>query len=168
VVDRAVQARAPHSATEAPTLPGRIELRVTMPDQLPTTIGEFEPAHDVGLRGPGAPPTGGTISDLAYVSDGVIDAAAADRAPRLLSGAPAPVYPASLRARGVEGRVAVRFVVDTTGRVEPASVTIVESPDELFTAAVRATLPSLRLMPGEAGGRRVRTLVQMPFSFLIR
>jgi periplasmic protein TonB len=76
-----------------------------------------------------------------------------------------PQYPERLRAAGVTGRVVVRLVVDTLGRVEPASVAIRESAHDLFAQAVRAVIPSLRFVPAEAGGRRVRMLVDLPFEF---
>lgn len=82
-----------------------------------------------------------------------------------LVGPPRPRYPERLRAAGVTGRVVARFVVDTLGRVEPASIVIRESSHDLFVEAVRATLPALTFVPAEAGGRRVRMLVELPFEF---
>ena len=82
----------------------------------------------------------------------------------LLRGA-TPRYPAMLRDAGTEGRVTLRFVVDTSGRVESASVRVVASTDELFATAARATLPTLRFSPARAGGRPVRQLVELPFEF---
>lgn len=76
-----------------------------------------------------------------------------------------PGYPEMLRAAGVEGRVVVRFVVDTTGRVEPGSIAIVESAHALFERSVREVLPRLRFAPAEAAGHHVRQLVEMPFQF---
>ena len=61
----------------------------------------------------------------------------------------------------------VRFVVDTTGRVERGSVQVVSSSNELFTASVRSALPSLRFRPASAGGRLVRQLVELPFEFAL-
>jgi protein TonB len=78
-----------------------------------------------------------------------------------------PRYPDRLRTAGVNGRVRIRFVVDTTGRVDPTSVQILESTHELFTTAVRDILPSLRFKPSEANGQRVRSLAEMPFEFQI-
>lgn len=76
-----------------------------------------------------------------------------------------PAYPEMLRAAGIEGRVVVRFVVDTTGRVEPGSVTTIEATHPRFEQSVRAVLPHLRFAPAEVGGRHVRQLVEMPFQF---
>ncbi len=82
--------------------------------------------------------------------------------------APEPRYPDRLREAGVSGRVVVRFVIDTTGRIEPASVAIVESTHELFERAVRDVLPRMRFHPASVGARRVRMLVEMPFEFRVR
>ena len=85
-----------------------------------------------------------------------------------LVGAPArPRYPESLRAAGLGGRVLVQFTVDTTGRVDPQAVRVLESTHELFARAVLEVLPRYRFVPAEAGGRRVRMLAQMPFEFAI-
>lgn len=78
-----------------------------------------------------------------------------------------PRYPENLRTAGIDGRVLVRFAVDTLGRIDPASVEIVSSTHELFTNAVRQVLGSFRFKPAESGGRRIRALAEMPFEFSI-
>jgi periplasmic protein TonB len=78
---------------------------------------------------------------------------------------PRPRYPEQLRAAGVSGRVVVRFVVDTLGRVEPASIVVRESGHDLFEQSVRAVLPALRFVAAEVEGRKVRMLVELPFEF---
>jgi protein TonB len=90
--------------------------------------------------------------------------ATVDRPAALLSP-PRPRYPETLRAAGVTGRVVVRLVVDTLGRVELASISVRASSHDLFTDAVRAVLPALRFSSAEAGGRKVRMLVDLPFEF---
>jgi periplasmic protein TonB len=90
--------------------------------------------------------------------------ATVDRAAVIVS-TPRPRYPEQLRAAGVTGRVLVRLVVDTLGRVEPASVVLRESSHDLFARAVLVTLSGLRFIPAESGGRRVRMLVDLPFEF---
>ena len=85
-----------------------------------------------------------------------------------LVGAPArPRYPESLRAVGLGGRVLVQFTVDTTGRVDPQAVRVLESTHELFSRAVLEVLPRYRFVPAEVDGRRVRMVAQMPFEFTI-
>src|SRR5262245_45151675 len=78
-----------------------------------------------------------------------------------------PRYPERLRIAGVNGRVLIRFVVDTTGRVDVAAVQILESTHDLFITAVRDILPALRFKPSEANGQRVRSLAEMAFEFQI-
>ena len=128
--------------------PGRLLAGDTMPFGLPRAPigGEL-----VGPVGGDQPATAATV-----------DKAAAMLAP------PRPRYPDQLRAAGVTGRVVVRLVVDTAGRVEPATVVILEATHDLFARAVRAALPSLRFAPAEAGGRKVRMLVDLPFEFRLR
>jgi periplasmic protein TonB len=78
-----------------------------------------------------------------------------------------PRYPESLRAAGIDGRVLVRFTVDTTGAVDMKSLTILSSTHDLFTRSVRDVLPSFRFKPAELRGKRVPSLAEMPFEFSI-
>jgi protein TonB len=70
-----------------------------------------------------------------------------------------------LRQAGVEGEVLAQFVVDTSGRAEAGSLKILKSSHDLFAQAVKNALPQMRFIPAEVGGRRVKQLVQQPFSF---
>jgi protein TonB len=114
-----------------------------------------------GIPEPGFPGAGG------LGTDGIIDAPLADRSPRMTGRPIVPRYPASLRGAGIEGRVVLQFVIDTLGRAEAEGVQVLESTHALFTEAVREVLPRVRFSPGEAGGRKVRTRVMMPFAFTI-
>ena len=78
-----------------------------------------------------------------------------------------PRYPAALRQSGIDGRVLVRFVVDTAGRIDMASVQVLQSTHELFTRAVRDALAGFRFRPAEQGRHRVPALAEMPFEFRI-
>ena len=82
-------------------------------------------------------------------------------------GSPSPRYPEMLKAGGIEGEVLAQFVVDTTGRAEAGTFKVLKSSHELFTVAVRNALPSMRFLPAEVGGRKVKQLVQQPFTFAI-
>jgi periplasmic protein TonB len=79
-----------------------------------------------------------------------------------------PRYPESLSRAGIEGTVVARFVVDTSGRVERGSIEIARADHPLFDQSVREALNRMRFAPAEAGGRRVRQLVEQPFSFALR
>lgn len=77
----------------------------------------------------------------------------------------APVYPPDLEARGVEGHVIVRFVVDSTGLVDLASVMTVEATSPEFDRAVRAAMPRMKFRPAKVGERPVRQLAEQLFRF---
>jgi protein TonB len=79
-----------------------------------------------------------------------------------------PRYPESLKSVGVEGVVAMRFIVGADGRVEPGSISVIDSPNKLFSDAVRASLLNSRYRPAEAGGHAVRQLVEQSFTFRIQ
>jgi TonB family protein len=70
-----------------------------------------------------------------------------------------------LRAMGIQGAVEMEFVVDTTGRVDPATLRVISSPDDRFTTAVRSALGNARFVPGRYNGHAVRTLVRRTFEF---
>jgi protein TonB len=78
-----------------------------------------------------------------------------------------PRYPEPLRQAGIEGRVLVRFVVDTVGRIDPASVQILSSTHDQFTRAVRDALSGFRFRPAESNGKRIPALAEMPFEFKV-
>jgi periplasmic protein TonB len=137
------------------------------PNPVPVPLADVDPrellgADTIGLGLPTGPIGGGVLGRI--VSDQPATLATVDRVAAMVAP-PRPRYPDRLRAAGVTGRVVVRLVVDTLGRVEPASVVVRESSHELFAQAVRAVLASLRFSPAEVGGRKVRMLVDLPFEF---
>ena len=82
-------------------------------------------------------------------------------------GSAQPRYPDMLRLAGVEGEVLAQFVVDTTGKAEPNSLKILKSSHDLFIQSVKNALPQMKFIPAEVGGRKVKQLVQQPFTFSI-
>src|SRR5690349_16755597 len=82
-------------------------------------------------------------------------------------GSAQPRYPDMLRQAGVEGEVLAQFVVDTTGKAEPNSLKILKSSHDLFIQSVKNALPQMKFIPAEVGGRKVKQLVQQPFTFSI-
>lgn len=85
---------------------------------------------------------------------------------RLISRPTQPRFPESLRGRKVEGDVAVRFIVDAMGRPDLSTVTVVRTPHELMTDAVRLVLPSMRFAPARSSeGRAERDEVEVSFQF---
>src|SRR5437762_6826392 len=84
--------------------------------------------------------------------------------PVVVSG-PRLQYPNLLRQAGIEGRVIVRAVIDTTGRAEPASVQVVESTHPGFNQAARDFVLHARFSHGRLHGRAVRVLITFPVNF---
>ena len=110
------------------------------------------PATGTGGPGDGSPFTGMTV----------------DRQAQLLRGSATPRYPDPLRRDRIEGAVRTMYVVDTLGRVELASFQVLDSSHPLFERAVRDALAAMRFAPAEAGGQRVRQLVEQSFVFALR
>src|SRR5947207_15816575 len=97
-------------------------------------------------------------------SDGVLTDSVVDERPVFLSGPPLQ-YPNLLRQAGIQGRVLVRAIIDTTGRAEPASVKVVESSHPGFDQAARDFVLHARFSHGLLRGRAVRTLITFPVNF---
>lgn len=167
------RARVPTGAPASLPAPARPPLFI-VPDlhvAAPALVldGPPVPVDRVVTGGGGLPPAapGLGIGTLPGPGD-VIDAAYVERAPRMIGNPPSPRYPDALRASGISGQVVARFVVDTSGRAEMEGLTMPEASHPLFADAVRAVLARYRFAPGEVGGRKVRTMVQLPFSFTVK
>ena len=80
---------------------------------------------------------------------------------------PQPLYPETLLFTGVPGHVLAEFVVDTLGRVELDTFGVISSTNTSFTQAVQRALPEWAYAPAMLNGKRVRQLVQQPFSFVV-
>ena len=115
-------------------------------------------------RGPIAGPPTGTPN---VAGDAPRTENTVEKAVVALPGTAVPRYPSMLQSAGVDGQVRAQFVVDTLGRVEQGSFHALESTHDLFTAAVREALVRARFTPAEAGGRKVRQLVEQTFTFAI-
>ena len=77
-------------------------------------------------------------------------------------------YPPALEAAGLAGRVELEFVVDTVGRVEPGSLTVLSSSAPEFEGAARAAVLDTRFHPARARGHAVRQLVRQSIVFKVR
>jgi TonB family protein len=79
----------------------------------------------------------------------------------------APAYPLDLLAKHIEGTALVRYIVDTTGFADTVSFTVIRATDPGFVRAVRDALPYMRFSPAKIGAKKVRQLVEQPFTFKI-
>ena len=76
-----------------------------------------------------------------------------------------PVYPPLLVERGIEGSALIRFVVDSTGYIDFATVQIIRATNPLFAQAVTDAMPGMRFRPAMAGNKAVRQLAEQLFRF---
>lgn len=76
-----------------------------------------------------------------------------------------PVYPDSLLAYGIKGKVVAEFVVEANGEVNPLSVTMVSASSPEFYDAVRSALIASRFTPARKDGKPVRQVMLLPFEF---
>ena len=89
--------------------------------------------------------------------------------PKIIGRAPVPRFPdALLRSVRQDGVVVVRFIVNERGSVDVASMIVVQSDNDLFTAAVRDILPRFRFEPARTHApesKPVAAWVSVPFRF---
>ena len=138
---------------------------VTVPAQIPTDI----PAVDLQQRFDpkdysGSGIEGGRANGIVVSGSEVYAEALVEERPALLS-APPPEYPPLLKQAGIQGRVILRAVIDTTGRVEPASVKIMKSPNPAFDQPTRDWVVKALFRPARLHGRGVRVFINLPVDY---
>lgn len=151
------------SAPGAPALSTVIEIPIGVPT-IDLGMPETRMA-DFSGRPIGTPGGTGTFAARAVVDGSVMTLEQVDKPVVLRPGARVPAYPEMLRSAGMSGSVIVEFVVDTLGRVESGSLHMLQADHELFSAAVGRVVPTLRFIPAEAAGKKVRQLVRLPYRF---
>ena len=140
---------------------------VVAPTDIPTNIPpinlqeHFDPKDYTGTGVEGGSGTG-----IVPSSDQVYMEAVVEERPELLSG-PQPVYPDLLRQAGVQGRVIIQAIIDTTGRAEPPSVKVIQSPNPGFDQPAKQAVLRALFRPARVHGRPVRVLVNIPYDFKI-
>ena len=144
---------------------------VKVPDVLPDIDLSKKVTDEADFSGKGA--AGGTstgvVGGTAPVnSDQPFFAFQVEKQVQQIPGSGNLRYPDMLRSANVEGEVLAQFVVDTTGHYESGTFKVLKSSHDLFTAAVKNALPTMRFYPAEVGGRKVKQLVQQPFTFSLQ
>jgi len=86
--------------------------------------------------------------------------------PAIIVQSPMPQYPALLATMGIEGKVSVEFVIDTLGRVEPASIRILHSTHEAFESSARAAVAADVFRPARLSAHPVRQLTRQSIRFV--
>lgn len=76
-----------------------------------------------------------------------------------------PAYPENLRSANIDGQVLVQFVVDERGSADMNTFKVIKTTHAEFADAVRRAISNTTYSPAEVRGRRVKQLVQQPFTF---
>lgn len=84
------------------------------------------------------------------------------------TAAVAPAYPDSLAAFSISGSVIATVVIDTTGLPVTGSIGIITTSSPAFGEAVRHALSESRFLPARKGGRLVRQVLVVPYTFTAR
>jgi len=140
---------------------------VAVPTQLPTSVPKldlqerFDPKDYSGVGVEGGRANGVVPSENEVYSEALVE-----ERPALLSAPPAR-YPDLLKQARIQGRVLLRAIVDTTGRVEPGSVVIATSPNPGFDLAAREWILKALFRPARLHGRAVRVHITQPLDYSI-
>lgn len=77
---------------------------------------------------------------------------------------PKLAYPPELLRRRVAGHAIVRAIIDTLGRAEERTLTVLELPDPAFEAPLLDMMLAARFTPARRKGHAVRSVVTMGFD----
>jgi protein TonB len=155
---------------------------VVAPTDLPTTIPPIDlkarplDPRDYSGRGVEGGAARGVVGGTGKVDpdlpagDVVYTATTEDASfePAVLISQPTPRYPPVLQQIGLSGRVVLQFIVDTTGRVELASIHVMESTNQGFEVPARESVAAAVFHPARLGPRPVRQLAQQGVRFLAK
>ena len=75
------------------------------------------------------------------------------------------VYPRTARLTGQSGSAIVQFVVDTSGRAKPESITCTQATYKDFADAAMAAVKTMEFIPATLEGHKIEQLVQYPIDF---
>jgi protein TonB len=186
---RVVYPQAPKDPSHAPSqpiprrspqnperLPGLPRSPITLPREVPSKLPPIESSttitDDRGLFGSSSPDDGLATGSRAecYADCGgmpyTLSANEVEKPATPRNGNPSPKYPSLLESSRVEGVVLVQFVVDTLGVADMSTFKVLDATNELFAESTRASLAKWRFSPAEAGGRKVKQIVQLPLRFV--
>jgi len=76
-----------------------------------------------------------------------------------------PAYPEAMRRAGIEGRVVLRALVSTRGRVYPSSILVLRATHVQFVVPAREALSAALFRPGWFGGQRIDASVTIAVDF---
>ena len=133
----------------------------------PPSTQAFNPADFSGVGVEGGIARGQTEERQTVIRQDqpYLEAVVEERPERISS--PPVRYPDILRQAGIEGRVLLELVIDTTGHAERGSIRVLSSTHQLFEGPAREVAQASLFSPGRIQGRAVRVRVQLPINFSI-
>ena len=150
----------PLVVTPSPPIPVVTDIREVIPPADPSVA--WDPARFRGLL---TPPGACVVScDAAAGSTAAYTMEQVDEPARVLHQ-PRPEYPPLLQQAGLGGRVELRFVIDTTGVPESASIQVLSSSHPGFEPSAIATIRQSRFIAGKVKGRTIRQVFRQGFTF---
>ncbi len=106
------------------------------------------------------------VSDSLFVS--AFNLNEVDQKPRVIRSVP-PRYPFEAQQKGIEGRVTVRFVVDSTGQAQEPEIAKVEPKEVegIFEESALAVIKRYKFRPAMKGGKAVDCIVNLPIKYSV-
>jgi TonB family protein len=140
---------------------------VVAPTEIPTDIPPINLQEHFNPKDYSGAGVEGGIAEGVVPAEGVYSEAIVEEKPEMLSHPPLQ-YPELLRQAGMQGRVVIEAVVDTSGRVVPSSVRIVSSTHPGFDDPAKLLVQKALFRPGRVRGRAVNVLLSIPVVFTLR
>src|SRR2546425_1875759 len=105
-----------------------------------------------------------TFAGVVSVETEPRDPAEVDQAVAVLV-APTMAYPDLPRLAGINGPVVVQARIETSGRANPSSITVLESPHPAYAEAAKSAVLRSLFRPAQAHGRPVAALARITYQF---
>jgi len=76
-------------------------------------------------------------------------------------------YPQAMRRAGIEGRVVLKALVNTSGRVDSSSILVMRATHVEFVVPARQALKAALFRPGWFGGQRLDAWITIAIDFTL-
>lgn len=167
----AIPAVVPVVEPKVEAAPVEAVVEETATEQVASTDGAGTVDGVEGGQGAGGTATGDGVvpggTGMGVLGDAAVPARQLAHPPKVLRRVEA-AYPRWAERNGIQGRVIVRVIIGSDGRIEQDSVKVMRSIPELDEAALTAAR-GWRFTPGRtAAGKVVRVIVDIPFQFTLR
>ncbi|HUL03732.1 MAG TPA: energy transducer TonB [Gemmatimonadales bacterium] len=165
-LDQQQQQKPPEQQPVQLDVPLRGFQTVVAPSEIPTDIPPINLQEHFDPKDYSGSGVEGGVADGVVPANGVYAEAIVEEKPEILSHPPLQ-YPELLRTAGMQGRVVIEAIVDTSGRVIPSSVRIVSSTHPGFEQPAKQLITKALFRPGRVHGRAVSVLLSVPVEFTL-